>query len=41
MVALYVRKISEGKMTIDEVPVLWRDAVEKALQEFKMIVGDE
>lgn len=32
MVALYVRKINEGTMTIDDVPVLWREKVRLALE---------
>ncbi len=27
MVAIYVRRINEGLMTIDEVPQRWKDAV--------------
>ena len=33
MVALYVRRIREGKMTLAEVPKKWRSAVKKALEE--------
>jgi hypothetical protein len=33
MVAIYVRRIKAGIMTIDEVPALWRAKVEKALEE--------
>jgi len=33
MVNLYVKKIKAGKMTIDEVPEKWREAVRKALEE--------
>jgi hypothetical protein len=33
MVALYVRRINSGLMTIDEVPKLWRAKVEKALEK--------
>ena len=33
MVKLYVKKIRAGKMTIDEVPEYWREAVRKALEE--------
>jgi hypothetical protein len=33
MVAIYVRRIREGKMTIDDVPERWRDAVREALGE--------
>lgn len=31
MVAIYVRWIKAGKMTIDDVPSHWRDAVEDVL----------
>jgi hypothetical protein len=31
MVKLYVRRIRAGKMTLEEVPEYWRDAVEEAL----------
>ena len=33
MVAVYVRMIKAGKMTIDDVPERWREAVRKALEE--------
>lgn len=33
MVAIYVRRIKEGKMTIEDVPERWRDAVREALGE--------
>jgi len=33
MVAIYVRRIREGKMTLEEVPLRWREAVRKALEE--------
>jgi hypothetical protein len=32
MVKLYVKKIKAGKMTIDQVPEKWRDAVREALK---------
>lgn len=32
MVAIYVRWIRAGRMTIDDVPEMWRDAVIAALQ---------
>ena len=32
MVEFYVKRIQKGKMTIDEVPVKWREAVRKALE---------
>lgn len=31
MVAIYVRWIKAGRMTIDDVPERWREAVRKAL----------
>ena len=33
MVALYVKRIKAGLMTIDDVPQRWRKAVEEALKE--------
>ena len=33
MVALYVKRIRAGLMTIDEVPIRWREAVREALGE--------
>ena len=33
MVAIYVRRIREGKMTIEDVPERWRDAVREVLGE--------
>lgn len=33
MVKIYVRKIKAGQMTIDEVPIRWREEVRKALEE--------
>ena len=33
MVNFYVKRIKNGLMTIDAVPVKWREAVEKALME--------
>ena len=33
MVNLYVKLIKMGRMTIDGVPKLWRDAVRAALEE--------
>lgn len=32
MVAFYVARIRAGKMTIDDVPVRWREAVREALE---------
>ena len=32
MVKLYVRKILAGEMTIDEVPVRWREQVREELE---------
>ena len=31
MVKIYVRRIKAGEMTIDEVPLRWREAVRAAL----------
>lgn len=33
MVNFYVYRIENGKMTLDEVPKKWRDAVEEKLNE--------
>ena len=33
MVKIYVRKIKAGQMTIEEVPIRWREEVKKALEE--------
>lgn len=33
MVKIYVRKIKAGQMTVDEVPIRWREEVRKALEE--------
>lgn len=33
MVKFYVNRIKQGKMTIDEVPGRWKEAVEKVLEE--------
>lgn len=33
MVKIYVRKIKAGEMTIDDVPLRWREEVRKALEE--------
>lgn len=33
MVAIYVRRINEGLMTIDEVPIRWKEAVITKLAE--------
>lgn len=32
MVKIYIRKILEGKMTIDDVPEHWREEVREALE---------
>jgi hypothetical protein len=31
MVAIYVKRIRAGLMTLDQVPLRWRDAVEELL----------
>ena len=33
MVAIYVRRITEGLMTIDEVPIRWKEAVSVELEK--------
>lgn len=33
MVKIYVRKILAGEMTLEDVPVRWREAVREALGE--------
>lgn len=33
MVVIYVRRIKEGLMTIEEVPKLWRDKVQSELNK--------
>lgn len=33
MVNWYVKRIRKGKMTLEEVPITWRAAVEAALRE--------
>ena len=32
MVKLYVRKIRAGEMTLEQVPIRWREAVREALE---------
>lgn len=32
MVKIYVRRIKAGEMTLEEVPLRWREAVRKALE---------
>ena len=33
MIKLYVKKIKEGKMTIEDVPEKWREAVREELRK--------
>lgn len=33
MVKIYVRKILAGEMTLEDVPVRWREAVREALDQ--------
>lgn len=33
MIAFYVMKIQDGTITIDDVPVLWKEKVQQALSE--------
>lgn len=35
MVKIYVRKIRAGEMSLEDVPKLWREKVEKALNDSK------
>lgn len=39
MVKIYVRKILAGKMTIDDVPVHWRQKVAEALSALVSMVN--
>lgn len=39
MVNLYVKLIKMGRMTIDDVPALWRDAVAAALEPVDAVEG--
>lgn len=39
MVNLYVKLIKMGRMTIDDVPTLWRDAVAAALEPADAVEG--
>lgn len=32
MVKIYVRKIKAGEMTLEQVPIRWREAVREALE---------
>ena len=36
MVAIYVRRIRDGKMKIEDVPARWRDAVIAAMGELNV-----
>ena len=33
MVKIYVRRIRAGEMTLEQVPVRWREAVREALED--------
>lgn len=33
MVKIYVRRIRAGEMTLEEVPMRWREAVRQALED--------
>lgn len=33
MVKLYVKKITQGEMTLEQVPVRWREEVRKELEK--------
>ena len=36
MVKLYVKKILAGEMTLEEVPMRWREAVAAAIEDSKI-----
>lgn len=36
MVKIYLRKVREGQMTIEEVPLKWRAEVQRLLDEAKV-----
>ncbi len=40
MVNLYVRRITAGMMTVEQVPMLWREAVQAKLEEQPESVGE-
>lgn len=40
MINFYVRRIQAGKMSLEEVPVMWHDEVEEALKELAPIDSD-
>lgn len=33
MVKIYVRRIKAGEMTLEQVPIRWREAVREALED--------
>ena len=33
MVKIYVRRIKAGEMTLEQVPIKWREAVREALED--------
>ncbi len=35
MVKLYVKKITQGQMTLEQVPARWREEVRKELEKLK------
>lgn len=35
MVKLYVKKITQGEMTLEQVPTRWREEVKKELEKLK------
>ena len=38
MVKLYVRKIRAGEMTLEQVPIRWREAVREALENDQTVL---
>jgi len=40
MVNLYVRRITAGMMTVEQVPMLWREAVQAKLEEQLVAAGE-
>lgn len=35
MVKLYIKKITQGEMTLEQVPTRWREEVRKELEKIK------
>lgn len=41
MVKLYVKRIIEGQMTLEQVPARWREAVREALEDIDLTPADD